>query len=253
MSRIVFLGTASAVAFEGHQNSHLLIEGSDQRILVDCVGHAVLRLGEAGVHINDLTGVMITHFHPDHVTGLPLLLMNMWLLDRQAPLFVYGTDHALSRMETMMDLFDWREWPDMYPVHYERLPMEEMTTAVEDEGFRLSTSPVEHLVPTLGLRVEFLKEEFAVAYSCDTDPCHQTVRLAEGCDVLIHEASGDYPGHTSAAQAGEIAEQADVGSLYLIHYSFHEKDADTLRLEAEETFSGVVRLAEDLGEISVPA
>lgn len=252
MSRVVILGTASAVSYEGHENTHMVVEGEKHTILIDCVGNPVLRLQDVGIHFNDLTDLMITHFHPDHVSGLPLLLMNMWLLGREESLNVFGSPHSLSRIEKMMTLFEWEEWPNMFPVIYHRLPMSDMTLALDNEDIRLYTSPVEHLVPTLGLRVEFLKEDFVVAYSCDTAPCPQTVELAKGGDVLIHEASGDYKGHTTPAEAGEIAQQAGVKRLYLIHYSFHEKDGETMLQEARGTFSGEVALAQDFMEI-IPA
>jgi len=251
MSRVVFLGTASAVAYEGHQNSHLVVESGRECVLVDSVGHDILRLGQAGLHINDLTGMVVTHFHPDHVTGLPLLLMNMWLLDRDAALDIYGPEHALTRVEEMMALFEWEEWPEMYPVHFHPQPLEDMALAVDTRDLRIYTSPMEHLVPTLGLRVEFLAEDFVVAYSSDTDPCPQMIQLARGGDVLIHEAAGDYPGHTSAAEAGEIARKSGVNSVYLIHYSFHNQDAETLIREAQNAFSGDVFLAQDLMEINI--
>lgn len=251
MSRVVFLGTASAVAYEGHQNSHLVVEAGEECVLVDSVGHDILRLGQVGLHINELTGVMVTHFHPDHVTGLPLLLMNMWLLDRKAPLDIYGLEHALTRVEDMMALFEWEKWPEMYPVHFHPQPLEEMALAVDTRDLRIYTSPVEHLVPTLGLRMEFPAKDFVVAYSSDTDPCPQMIKLAQGADVLIHEAGGDYQGHTSPSEAGEVARKAGVGSLYLIHYSFHEQDADTLIGEAHSAFSGDVLLAQDLMEIEI--
>jgi ribonuclease Z len=252
MARIVFLGTASAVAYEGHQNTHLVVEGEEHIILIDCVGNPVLRLQEIGIHFNELTDLMVTHFHPDHVSGLPLLLMNMWLLGREKSLNVFGSPHTMSRIEKMMNLFEWEDWPNMFPVVLHRLPMKEMTLALDNGDIQIFTSPVEHLIPTLGLRIIFLKQDFVVAYSCDTDPCPQTVTLAEEGDVLIHEAAGEYAGHTSPAEAGEIASKAGVKTLYLIHYSLHEKDAQTMLREARETFQGEVLIAEDFMEISVP-
>lgn len=252
MSRVVILGTASALSYEGHENTHMVVEGGEHTILIDCVGNPVLRLGEVGIHFNDLTDMMITHFHPDHVSGIPLLLMNMWLLGREDPLTVFGSPHSLSRIERMMSLFGWEDWPNMFRVIFHRLPLTEMTLALDNEGIRLYTSPVEHLIPTLGLRVEFLKQDFVVAYSSDTDPCPQTVTLAKDGEVLIHEVSGAYDGHTTPLEAGEIAQQAGVESLYLIHYSFHEKDQETMVKEAQSAFSGEVIVAEDLMEIKVP-
>jgi len=251
MPSFVFLGTSSAVAYPGHENTHLLFSGRDHHILVDCVGNPVLRLGEAGRSLMEISQVIITHFHPDHVTGFPLLLMNMWLLGRERGLGVYGLEGTLERLQKMMDLFDWASWKGMFPVNFHPLAEEEKTLVLENDDFRVFSSPVDHLLPTIGLRVEFVPEEAVVAYSADTAPCPQVVDLAQGAQILIHEAAGDYRGHTSPAQAGKIAEQARVDQLYLIHYSFHEQDAAAHVAEARKTFRGKVALAEDLMEIEV--
>jgi ribonuclease Z len=69
--------------------------------------------------------------------------------------------------------------------------------------------------------------------------------LSEGSDVLIHEATGESMGHSSARQAGEIARRAEVGSLYLIHYPTGKYAKGDLVAEARTTFPGVVALAKD--------
>lgn len=251
MPRIVFLGTANAVSYPDHENSHLVFEGQEETILVDCVGNPLNRLRKAGIDIHQITSVVITHFHPDHVSGLPLLLMNMWLLGREKQLDLYGLNHSLDRVKKMMELFDWSSWGGMYPMAFHPLPAEEITLVMDNTDFRVHSSPVDHLVPTIGLRVEFRQEDFQVAYSSDTGPCPEMIKLSEGVDVLIHEAGGDYRGHTTAAQAGEIAQQAGVNLLYLIHYSLHEKTAAEHLAEAKKTFAGRVTMAEDFLTIEI--
>ena len=98
------------------------------------------------------------------------------------------------------------------------------------------------LIPTIGLRVEVNQTGKVLAYSCDTEPCDAVVELAEKADVLIHEATGEHQGHSSASQAGSIATQAKAGSLYLIHYD--PKD-ESLESQAQGTFCGPVTRAED--------
>ena len=146
-----------------------------------------------------------------------------------------------------MGLFDWKKWPHFYPVIFHRLPDQEMSLAIGSPSLRIYTSPVKHLLPTIGMRVEFLAEEKTVAYSCDTEPCPQVVELAHQADVLIHEATGASVGHSSAAQAGHIARQAEARSLYLIHYKTETRDAKLE--EARKVYSGKVYLASDGLEI----
>jgi ribonuclease Z len=214
-------------------------------VLIDCVGSPIMRLRKAGLDPSRLTDLILTHFHPDHVSGVPQLLMNMWLMEHKRPLDIYGPQHTLERIENLMGFYGWSEWPGFFPVTFHCLPLEEMTPVLACEEFRIFSSPVQHFIPTIGLRIEFRRSGKALAYSCDTEPCSQVIRLAAGAEVLLHEATGALPGHSSAAQAGEMARQAEVGSLYLIHYPTGQFAAGDPVAEAREQFEGPVVLAED--------
>lgn len=249
MAKVIILGSSNAIPDEKHENTHMAIVGQKNMLLIDCVSNPIIRLPRAGLEFNHLTDMLLTHFHPDHVSGVPLLLMNMWLMGRRNPLNIYGLHHTLTRVEDLMGFYAWENWPNFFPVVFHRLPTEEMTPVLENEEYRVYASPVRHLIPTIGLRVEFLQSGKTMAYSCDTEPCPQVVKLAEGADVLIHEATGASPGHSSASQAGEIAREAEVASLYLIHYRTGGFDASSLIPEAKEIFQGPIALAEDFMEI----
>jgi len=249
MGRIVILGSASAVPIEGHENTHILVEAGECVVLVDCPGSPMIRLNQAGVEISKLTDIILTHFHPDHVSGFAPLLMSMWLVGRKQPLNVYGLVDTIDRAERMMELYDWLQWPGFYPVNFVRVPEEEHAPVLKNSNLVVYASPVEHLIPTMGLRFEFIHESSSVAYSCDTQPSQVVCRLAENADVLIHEATGASKGHTSPEQAGEIAAQANVRSLYLIHYPPQLVDPDSLPERARLTYDGPVFVARDLLEI----
>lgn len=249
MPRLIFLGTSNAVPTEDHENTHMVLVGDERAILVDCVSSPILRLERADVNPNGVTDLILTHFHPDHVSGVPLLLMDMWLLGRRDPLNIHGLDYTLDRLKQLMAAFDWSNWPNFFPVVFNQLPEEEMTKVMACEEWRVYASPVCHVIPTIGLRVEFLPSEKALAYSSDTEPCPQVVRLADKADVLIHESTGESPGHSSAAQAGQIAAQAEAKSLFLIHYNARQLEAEKLLADAQKTFGGEVKLARDFMEL----
>ncbi len=251
MPRVIILGSSNAVPTSEHENTHMAVVGEQRVVLVDCVSNPVVRLEQAGLALDDITDIILTHFHPDHVSGLPLLLMDMWLMGRRKPLNIYGLHHTLDRMEELMRLYGWSEWPEFFPVAFCRLPVDEKTTVLECPDFNIFSSPVQHFLPTVGLRFEFNVNGKVLAYSCDTEPCPQVVRLADGADVLIHEAAGPSPGHTSAEQAGEIAAQAEVGELYLIHYPTGRYAHGDLVAEARRRFQGPVKMAEDFMVIDV--
>ena len=250
MAKLIFLGTASAVAYQGHENSFLVLQGEDSSILVDCSARPVMRLNEAGIDFNQLSDLIITHFHPDHVSGLATLIMDMWILGREKEFHIHGCEHAITRAIKMMDLFGWQDWTGIYPVHFHTLPMEELAPVLDNQEFKILSSPVQHMIPTLGIRIEYRAGEFVAAYSSDTSPVQQTVKLAADADVLIHEATGTTYHHSTASQAGKIASQANVKTLYLIHYpSDNEISFETTLSETKKTFPGNVFLAEDFMEI----
>jgi ribonuclease Z len=249
--KVIILGSSNAVPSKDHENTHMVIVGEERTILVDCVSNPVVRLEQAGVDFNHLTDIVITHFHPDHVSGVPLLLMDMWLMGRKKPINIYGLHYTMDRLEDLMGFYGWAEWPDFFPVGFYRLPEAELAHVLDSDEFKINSSPVHHMIPTIGLRVESKKTDKVLAYSCDTEPCEQTVRLAGGADILIHEAGGASYGHSSAEQAGEVATKAEVGCLYLIHYPTGRFANGDISAEARKTFRGDVIVAKDFMTIEI--
>jgi ribonuclease Z len=249
MPKVIILGSSNAIPTKENENTHMVIVGNEHMVLVDCVSNPILRLEQAGLDFNDLTDIIVTHFHPDHVSGLPLLLMDMWLMGRKKQINIFGLHYTLDRIEDLMGFYSWADWPDFFPVAFYRLPGSELSTIMENSEFKILCSPVRHLIPTIGMRIEFQKSGKVMAYSCDTEPCHQVVKLAAGADVLIHEASGASIGHSSASQAGEIASQSEAGALYLIHYPTGRFANGDLVTEARQKYAGPVALARDFMEL----
>ncbi|MGB2894990.1 MAG: MBL fold metallo-hydrolase [Anaerolineales bacterium] len=249
MPELIILGSAAAIPNLEHDNSHMMIRTGDGVVLIDCGTAPMLRLERLGIPTREITDVILTHFHPDHISGLPLLLMSMWLEGRRQVLRIYGLHHCLKRVEELMDFYQWGDWPDYFPVAFHRLPENEGVMVLEQGDVSICCSPVKHVIPTIGLRIEAKSTGKVIAYSCDTEPSQAVINLAQGADILFHESSGESVGHSSAAQAGAIARDAGVDSLYLIHYPVGNCDTAKLVEEARGAFSGEVHLAEDFMKI----
>ncbi len=247
MARLVILGSASAVSDANHDNTHMVLDGTRGALLIDCASNPLVRLARAGIPLERLTDVITTHFHPDHVYGIPILFMNSWLLGRRNPLAIYGLHHTLERIEHLMESYGWGEWPDFFPVSFHRLPERENVQVLDNEDFQVICSPSVHLVPTIALRILIKKTGRVLVYTSDTTPCDAILRLANKADLLIHESTGATLGHSSARQAGTVATKAGVASLMLIHYPV-ECDLDQLAAEARTTFAGPIELAADFKE-----
>jgi len=110
----------------------------------------------------------------------------------------------------------------------------------------------EHVVgkPRLGRKI---------VYSGDTRPIESLVNLAEGSDLLIHEATFDdellgkalEDAHSTPSQAAETAKKAKVKRLILTHLSSRYKSAQSLLEQARKIFSNT-DVAEDFMKIEVP-
>ena len=245
-TRLVILGSSNAVPTEERDNTMFAITSPGSTILVDCGINPVVKLGQANIDVDTLEHVVITHFHPDHVSGFPMLLMTMWLNKRSKPLYVYGSDHSITRLRSLMELFDWDKWPGFYPVKFITIPHIPHETVLETQFVRIEGIPVKHFIPTMGLRIIDKSSAKIIGYSCDTEPCEGVELIAHGVDILFHEATGPDQGHSSAAQAGAAAAKAEVGELVLIHYPEPDSTEKDLIGQAGAFFAGKITLAKDL-------
>jgi len=243
MTDLIFLGTSKAVPHLEHWNSQFVVVSGERVILVDCGINPLVRLKQMGIDPLDITDFFETHFHPDHVSGLPLFLMNLWLEGRKKALNIYGLRVVIEKIKALLELYDWKTWDGFYPVTFHGLPQEEMMPCIESEQLQIWASTNCHSIPSIGIRMNF--PEGSVCYSSDTSPCESIVRLAKDVDLLIHEATDeDGHGHSTPEQAGQVAADAGVHSLALIHYD-PNAEPELLKKRAEKTFDGEVVVALD--------
>lgn len=245
MAKLIFLGTSNAISDERHENTHMVLAGEERIVLIDCPNNPIQRLQKVGVNSDALTDLILTHFHPDHVSGVPLFLMIMWLMGRRQPINIFGLGHTIDRLENLMGFYGWKTWPKFFQINFIRLPDQALAPVLECGEFHIFASSVKHFIPAIGLRIEFSYSKKVLAYSGDTKPCSQVVQLAMGADVLVHESTGASPGHSSAVQAGEDARRAKAGSLILIHYPTGKYASGDLVSDARRKFKGLVTKAED--------
>ncbi|MEB7543452.1 ribonuclease BN [Enterobacter huaxiensis] len=94
----------------------------------------------------------------------------------------------------------------------------------------------------------------------DTAPCPSALLLAQGVDVMVHEATletameekANGRGHSSTRQAARLAREAGVGKLIVTHVSsrYDARGCESLLAECREVFSAC-ELAEDFTQVSV--
>ena len=214
---LYLLGTGAAVSDPHRTTTMLAVEEAGRLVLVDCGGDAVRRLLALGLDPAGLHALILTHEHPDHVSGFPLLVEKLWLLGRRDPIPVYGPAAALAVVRRVFDAFSTEKWVGLPRRAWHEVAMAVDAPVLSDDVFTITTAPVLHPVPTIGLRFEGASGA-VVAYSGDTSRSSNVVHLARGADVLVHEATGSQPGvHASAEEAAETAAEAGAERLLLVH------------------------------------
>ena len=128
------------------------------------------------------------------------------------------------------------------------IPNDEEHLAWETDRYLVHTWPVRHEVPTSGVRITSLSTGRVAAFSADSSPCPQLVSLARGANLLFHECGVEepHPSHSTPEQVGEIAAEADVEELILVHC--HHNLVNELHVsmaKIAKRYHGKTRFAED--------
>lgn len=173
----------------------------DIQLQFDAGRSTVLRLEQMGVSVNELSAVLLTHYHSDHLSGLTDLLLTHWVMDWHddfGPLDVVApTGHTTDFVDAMFAI--WEQDLAVRAHHNGRAP-EPKVTAV---GFDVPDSPTEvwsrgdvrvlagqvrhePVEGAVGYRVE--TPDGVVAISGDTRVCDEMAELAAGADVVVYEA-----------------------------------------------------------------
>jgi ribonuclease Z len=243
--RLILLGSVASIPNATQDNIFMVLDAGDAAWLIDCAGSPLAKLARAGLDWQKLRGLVVTHAHPDHVYGVPILLMNLWLLGRRQPFTIYGHRRSLTVIQEMMALFEWQDWHNLFEVDLIKIKLLPDTVVIDLDQLRITASPVEHSAPNVGLRLVNKRTGGVVVYSSDTERCEAVVRLARGADILIHEATGQYPGHASGADAAQVALEAGARRLVLVHYPPSADLARATLEEAQAVFGPAVGLGRD--------
>ena len=284
---VTLLGTGSPLPSPDRAGPATLIsagEGPDaEHYLVDAGRGVLMRLAAAGLGAPNLTAVLITHLHSDHITDLNDVITTRWVMTFvETPLTIVGpvgtravVDHILASLE-----------PDVgYRIaHHEDLDHRPPVTVIElsdgpvelpdGQGGRvtISCAPTDHkpVEPSIGFRFDHRTESgsASVVVAGDTVPCAGLDRLCDGADALVHTVirkdiiaglpmqrikdTLDY--HSSPEEAAATAARAGLSTLVLTHYVPPPPiggTADDWRALAARAFGGTIEVGDDLHTVTI--
>jgi ribonuclease Z len=245
MAVLHLLGTGAGFSDARRTTTMLAFEHGGHTLVVDCGGDVVQRLLVAGVELDSIEALIVTHEHPDHVAAFPLFMEKIWLSGRTRPMPVYGIEPAIAQARRTWECFDTKSWKGMPEIQWRRFEHRPGAEVLRNERWHVTAAPGTHSVPVVGVRVEAAGAG-VVAYSCDTAYSPTIVEMAKGADILVHEAQKiSFPGvHCSYDEAARAASEAGALRLVLVHLPPGVEEAD---LEDARKVFAHTELGEDGG------
>lgn len=276
MMDITLLGTGSPMVDPNRAGPSTLVTAGGQTFLVDCGRGVLMRAAAAGVQAANLTALLLTHLHSDHITDLSDIITTRWVTTiGPNPLPIIGPPGTAAVVEATLAALA----PDIsYRIHHHADITEPPSVQVHEhtsggvwdaDGVRITVAPTDHrpVEPTIAFRIE--SDGTSVVLAGDTVPCESLDGLARGADAMVHTVIRkdlveqmpaqrirdilDY--HSSVEQAAATAARAAVGTLVLTHYvpPLVPGQEDQWRALAAGEFGGRVELGSDLLRVAVEA
>jgi ribonuclease BN (tRNA processing enzyme) len=252
VGRVILLGTGGPLNEERAQTCLAIPLAGDETMLFDVSGGTdVLRqLAAAGVPLESIRHLFVTHRHFDHAGGLAPLLVAITPLPC-AVLTIHALPETLRALREMLAL----TIPGIEDWMSERLRWEELTPGqpVRVGDYEVMPFEVDHGIECAGFRTTLGGSTFV--YAADTRPAPSIVEYARDADLLVHEAyslqdgaeQAHAFGHSTAAEAGRVAREAGAKLLVLTHFRARRYvDPAELAAEAKAAFRGPVEAARDL-------
>jgi ribonuclease BN (tRNA processing enzyme) len=279
-TRLILLGTGGGPRPRVNRSaSAQVILVNDAAYVVDCGDGVARQLTAAGVRLATLRHIFITHLHSDHIADYGNLILLAWAVGLDTRLDTWGPPplEKMTRLFFEMNAYDIniRIVDETYPPLIPLVHPHELTrsgTVLSDGTVKVSTTVVPHPRVEPALAYRFDTPDRSIVISGDTAPSDKLIQLAKDADVLVHEAMylpavdrlaarvPNHPGlkqhllasHTSAEDAGRVAQEAGVKLLVLSHLVPADDPAitDEMWIEAARVhFHGPVIVGRDLLEI----
>jgi ribonuclease Z len=281
--RVTLLGTGDPIPRIDRFGPSTLIEVGTQKLLFDAGRGVTQRLGQLHIPLRDIDMLFLTHFHSDHLVGLPDLWLTGWLPPpfgrRATPLRItgpLGTDELVTNLTAAFQ-------PDIKiriadevlpPAGIEFFTREFSANGIvySEHGVVVRAFAVDHgalIKPAYGYRIEY--GGHSVVISGDTRFDENLIAESQGADLLIHEVGAathallkyseqfrrilDH--HTTPEQAGVVFARVKPKLAVYTHFvllrgpNIPEPTLEEIVNRTRVNYDGPLQLGEDLMSFEV--
>ena len=279
-TRLILLGTGGGPRPRVERvASAQVILVNDRAYVIDCGDGVSRQLTAAGVPLTQLRHIFITHNHSDHNLDYGNLIYSAWAVGLDKRIDTWGPPplEKMTRLFFQMNAYDIetriadeRKIPLVPLVHAHDLTRGGLV--VDDGTVKVTSTIVTHPLVKPALAYRFNTPDRSIVISGDTAPSDNLIQLAKGADVLVHEAmylpavdrlvarvpnaaglkQHILASHTTAEDAGRIAQAAGVKLLVLSHLILADDPTITDDMwigAARRHFNGRIIVGRDLLEV----
>lgn len=144
MLRVTFLGTGGSLPTPNRNPSGIMVNREGELMLFDCGEGTQQQMMKAKTGMMALSSIFITHFHADHVLGIPGLVQTLSFHGRTEPLTIYGPHWVAEFMKILVAL-------GYYKLKYEIKAVQlEPGDIIKRNGYSIQVLKTEHNVPSIG-------------------------------------------------------------------------------------------------------
>ena len=267
MLDVCLLGCGGMMPLPRRWLTALMTRYNGSSLMIDCGEGTQVAIKEKGWSFKPIDVICFTHYHGDHISGLPGLLLTMGNADRTEPLTLVGP-RGLERVVSALRVIA----PEL-PFEIKFIEITKPEEVLELNGYRITAFRVNHNVTCYGYTLEILRQgKFSpdsasaheiplkfwnplqkghtvedegriytpdmvlgpprkgikLTYTTDTRPTESILRNAKGSDLFICEGmygeddkiekAKGYK-HMTFREAATLAREAEVGEMWLTHYS----------------------------------
>ena len=281
MAQIFVLGAGTPTPTPHRFGSAFAVQVGGEYLMFDCGPAATHKLVKMGIFPTQVDYLFFTHHHFDHDVDYPCFLLCRWdqSVGKEQTLQVFGptlTQTLTERIIGEQGVFahDWKarvNHPLSQRVFVNRggtLPRKPPHVLAKDVGpgpvhrgreWAVSAAPAEHVQPYLdSLAYRLDSTEGSIVFTGDTQPCRSVVDLARGADMMLcmcwddqerMQANGEAPGQCGTTGAAQMAQEAGVKKLVLVHIGPHLSTHGPMEKgigDVRRIYSGEIIFADEL-------
>lgn len=306
MLDVCLLGTGGAIPKLDRWLSSALLRYNGSSVVIDCGEGTQLALKAAGFTFKQIDIILITHFHADHISGLPGMLLSMGNEGRTEAVTIAGPKGLSKVVSSLCSVAPNLQFPvNVYEFPSKGGSLPSVYTPWDEyivPPLTISSLPLKHSLPCLGYRISLVRagkfdpdrakengipleywgrlqkgetikagrktfkpemvlgperKGIDVSFITDTRPFDGIADFVKGSDLLISEVT--FPAekkqraiesfHMTSEEVADIAKKAEVGKLWMTHYSPSMPDPEEAYNEIKELFPSVTAAYDGMREL----